>query len=495
MALDFPTSPTNGQVYQDPTSGNRYTWNNTYSFWQHEETAITGGSSNTHVLFNDTNFANGTAGFTFNKSTNNVFIANTLQVSSVNSTTFYSGVLLVANSTVINATHLGGKTEATLNVNSALTANNSDFLDGFHAAVFLQNTESRTLSGNIVFSGANVTSTGNLRLSGGLFANGTLGTAKQFLASNGTSVYWVTGDMSFFPDSTFKKSVRAATTADLGGVTATTTTLTASTLVALPAQDGITLAVGDRLLVKDQAAPAQNGIYDVTNLGSAGVTAWVLTRSADADSITELASALVGVDSGTVNGGRLYDNDLRTTDTLGTTACTWNQNIDNGGGTFVGNVVMGTGSTGIYPLSNTVGSALGNTIARWTLLASTGTFAGAVSGITTLAAGNTTITGSVSSTTLATGNSTITGTLSGITTLAAGNTTITGFINVSTTAAIATSLAVGANVTMNTSTIFVGNSTVNTSISANLITLNGANVMTTATTLKVYNAAGSQVFP
>jgi hypothetical protein len=56
-------------------------------------------------------------------------------------------------------------------------------------------------------------------------------------------------------------------------------------------------------------------------------------------------------------------------------------------------------------------------------------------------------------------------------------------------------VAVGANVTANATTMFVGNSTVNTVITANQITLNGANVMTTTSTLKVYNAAGTQVFP
>jgi len=56
-------------------------------------------------------------------------------------------------------------------------------------------------------------------------------------------------------------------------------------------------------------------------------------------------------------------------------------------------------------------------------------------------------------------------------------------------------VAVGANVTANATTMFVGNSSVNTVITANQITLNGANVMTTATTLKVYYANNSQAFP
>jgi len=60
-------------------------------------------------------------------------------------------------------------------------------------------------------------------------------------------------------------------------------------------------------------------------------------------------------------------------------------------------------------------------------------FAGTVSGITTLAAGNTTVTGFANITSTIQGGSslTIAGALSGVTTAAMGNTTITGFANAS----------------------------------------------------------------
>ena len=89
-------------------------------------------------------------------------------------------------------------------------------------------------------------------------------------------------------------------------------------------------------------------------------------------------------------------------------------------------------TTAIIPTSNTI--LLGNSTGRFVLSANTGSFSGDVSGITTLAAGNTTITGFVNATSTIQGGSslTIAGPASGITTLAAGNTTITGFANVST---------------------------------------------------------------
>jgi hypothetical protein len=79
-----------------------------------------------------------------------------------------------------------------------------------------------------------------------------------------------------------KASVRAATTGALPANTRTGNVLTASANGALPAQDGVTLIAGDRILVKDEATAANNGIYTVTNAGGAGA-AFVLTRSADAD--------------------------------------------------------------------------------------------------------------------------------------------------------------------------------------------------------------------
>ena len=468
---------------------------------------------------------------------------------------------------VIRLMENGATASEKFRVTSTGIANATSFISG--ANVVANNTTLRV--GNTSFT------TTNSIFGGTISANGGIGTAKQALVSSaGANAYWATLDMSFMPDATFKKSVRAATTADLGGVTATTTTLTASTLVALPAQDGITLVVGDRLLVKNQTAAAQNGIYEVTNVGSAGVTAWILTRPVDADSISEVASALVGVDSGTVNGGQVFDNDSRTTDTLGTTAMTWHNVVDTGGATFVGNIVMGTGSTGIYPTSNTVGQAFGNTIARWNIVANNADFSSTVNAVTSVNSALLTVgtafianaTGAYHTGTMNAASHTVstsfianatgvyhTGTMNAAShtvgttfianttgayhtgTLNAASHTVgssfianstaivgTGFANITTSvnsalftvgalftanstlvnaaainitgSANAATFRAGANVFMNATHVFVStNATMNTIITANQITLNGANVMTTATTLKVYYSNGTLAFP
>jgi phage-related tail fiber protein len=97
----------------------------------------------------------------------------------------------------------------------------------------------------------------------------------------------------------WKDSARAASTGPL--------TLTGTQTV-----DGVALAAGDRVLVKDQASAAANGIYVV----AAG--AWA--RAVDADASAEVTPGLaVTVESGTSNGDRTF---VLTTDgpiTLGTT--------------------------------------------------------------------------------------------------------------------------------------------------------------------------------
>jgi hypothetical protein len=92
-----------------------------------------------------------------------------------------------------------------------------------------------------------------------------------------------------------KEAVEVATTAALPTVVAAGSqvgkTLTASA-VGILTLDGQAVSLGDRVLVKDQVAPVDNGIYECTTEGTAGV-AFVLTRATDAD----------GNPAGEVSGG------------------------------------------------------------------------------------------------------------------------------------------------------------------------------------------------
>jgi len=95
---------------------------------------------------------------------------------------------------------------------------------------------------------------------------------------------------------------KAATVARLAGARSGNVITASANGVYAP--DGVTLALSDRVLLKDQeqgGTGVDNGIYTVTTLGTASVPV-VLTRAADADATGELTvGTLVFVSSGTVN--------------------------------------------------------------------------------------------------------------------------------------------------------------------------------------------------
>jgi hypothetical protein len=123
-----------------------------------------------------------------------------------------------------------------------------------------------------------------------------------------------------------KDSVRAATTGvGLAAYSRTGSVLTASANGALAAIDGVTLIAGDRLLVKDGAANADNGIYTVTQVGTGG-TPWILTRATDADTSAEVTAGLfVFVEEGTSNGDSGWLLTTNNPITLNTTGLTFTQ--------------------------------------------------------------------------------------------------------------------------------------------------------------------------
>jgi hypothetical protein len=123
-------------------------------------------------------------------------------------------------------------------------------------------------------------------------------------------------------DHTIKDPVRVATT---GALVATRTgnVLTANANGALAAQDGVSLSVGNRVLVWQQTLGADNGIYTVTSLGSAG-TPYVFTRAADMDSSAEVFDCLlVPAREGTQYANQRFQLTANDTITLNSTALTF----------------------------------------------------------------------------------------------------------------------------------------------------------------------------
>ena len=124
-----------------------------------------------------------------------------------------------------------------------------------------------------------------------------------------------------------KDSAKLATTAALAastyanGSSGVGATLTANANGALSI-DSVAVSTSDRVLVKDQADAAQNGIYTVTNTGGAGA-AFVLTRATDADTGAELpGGTFIFVTQGTNNADNGFTFTHNGTPTIGTTDLT-----------------------------------------------------------------------------------------------------------------------------------------------------------------------------
>ena len=139
-----------------------------------------------------------------------------------------------------------------------------------------------------------------------------------------------------------KDAVKLGTTAALAastyanGSSGVGATLTANANGALSI-DSVAVSTSDRVLIKDQADAAQNGIYTVTNTGGAGA-AFVLTRATDADTGAEMpGGTFTFITQGTNNADNGFVFTHNGTPTMGTTDLTVAQfsgagNIDAGDG-------------------------------------------------------------------------------------------------------------------------------------------------------------------
>jgi hypothetical protein len=130
-----------------------------------------------------------------------------------------------------------------------------------------------------------------------------------------------------------KASVLVATTANI-------------TLSGAQTIDGVSVVAGDRVLVKNQTAQADNGIY----VAASG--AWA--RSADANTWDELVSAYTFVESGSTYADTGWVCTINKGGTLGTTPITWSQ--FSGAGTYLaGTGLTLTGNT--FSITNTAVTA------------------------------------------------------------------------------------------------------------------------------------------
>ena len=82
--------------------------------------------------------------------------------------------------------------------------------------------------------------------------------------------------------------------------------------------DGVTLATGDRILIKNQSTGSENGIYTVNASGAP-------TRATDADTQTDILQAAMFVQEGTTNADTAWVLSTNAPITVGTTALVFTQ--------------------------------------------------------------------------------------------------------------------------------------------------------------------------
>jgi hypothetical protein len=128
-----------------------------------------------------------------------------------------------------------------------------------------------------------------------------------------------------------KASVVAGTTANI-------------TLSGAQTIDGISIVATDRVLVKDQTAPAENGIY------VASATAWA--RASDMSTWAQVPGAYVFIETGTTLADTGWVCTSNAGGTINVTAMTWAQ--FSGAGSGVSAISFGT--TGLTPSTTTTGS-------------------------------------------------------------------------------------------------------------------------------------------
>ena len=243
-----------------------------------------------------------------------------------------SGALTIASGSVENSMLAGSIANAKL-TNSAVTVGSTSISLGASATAIAGVTEltvdNLNVNGNTI---ATTNTNGNLVLDPN--GTGTIDVSSARITSLATPTQTTDAATKAYVDAQLqgldvKNSVRVATTANgtLSSAFANNSTV-----------DGITLATGDRILLKDQSTGSQNGIYTVNSSGAP-------TRATDFDADSEVTGGtFFFVEEGTANAdnGFVMTNDG--TVTVGSTALVFTQ-FSGAGQVTAGSALTKSGNT------------------------------------------------------------------------------------------------------------------------------------------------------
>ena len=188
------------------------------------------------------------------------------------------------------------------------------------------------------------------------------GTAGQILMSYGN----IANGGPRMVDVSIKESIHVATTTNLdatynnANITTGDYPVIASSLtmnaVGHTVIDGVELELDDRVLIKDQNDPIQNGIYVVIQEGEAPGEdsefplgqATIFVRDNDSDTASKIACALAQVQNGVLNGGQMFTTYFAESDILGTSPIVYNNIVQTGGTGRAGEFLMSYGGYGVH---------------------------------------------------------------------------------------------------------------------------------------------------
>lgn len=229
------------------------------------------------------------------------------------------------------------------------------------------NSNATKILGNVVTGTTGTTSTNLVYSTSPTLTTAALGSSTattQSPADNSTKVATTAYVDAAVLGQNFKEAALVATTANLVGVYVSgvfTYTATGTDTI-----DGVTLALGNRVLVKNQTTTFQNGIYSVTTAGALGV-AGVLTRSSDANTSGEFKTGdSIFVTSGTANASTTWAYTGIDSPAIGTDAITYAQTAGQGTVT-AGNGIAITGLSVAIDTSVTVDKTTAQTLTNKTL--------------------------------------------------------------------------------------------------------------------------------